>query len=93
VTKLEFGAVLRRMRKGAGFSQEQLAEKLHISRSNISKLETDKLKLSAEDLIRWCKTTQAQDVLMAFITGADPLSVMDGAAQLIGTILIRGFLM
>ncbi|MUK89121.1 helix-turn-helix domain-containing protein [Ornithinibacillus sp. L9] len=88
---MQFGAVLRRMRKGAGLSQEELAEKLHIARSNISKLERDKMKLSAEDLINWCRSTQAQDVLIAFVNGLDPVSIIDGM-QMVGTIILGGLL-
>jgi len=39
---MTFGEKLRNARKEAGFSQEQLAEKMSVSRSAIAKWETDK---------------------------------------------------
>lgn len=68
---LEFGMVLRKMRKRADLSQEQLAERLHLSRSNISRLESGKLELKARDLIAWAKETNAQDMMIAFTMNVD----------------------
>ena len=39
---MSLGEKIREKRKQAGFSQEQLAEKLHVSRQAITKWETDK---------------------------------------------------
>ena len=54
---MTFGEKLRNARKEAGYSQEQLAEKLSVSRSAIAKWETDKgmpdvnnLKIMAQQL-------------------------------------------
>ncbi|GAB3801443.1 helix-turn-helix domain-containing protein [Virgibacillus kimchii] len=86
---MEFGAVLRRMRKGADMSQEALAEKLHLSRSNISKLESNKLELKAADLVNWCRVTNNPDILIAFVYGMD---VLAGTTQFISTILLGGII-
>ncbi len=84
---MEFGAVLRRMRRVADISQEEMAEALHISRSNISRLELNKIELKAADLINWCKITNHPEVMMAFIYGTDVMVALHGATQLItGTI-------
>ncbi len=91
VKQLQFGAVLKKMRKGAGFSQEDMAERLHMSRSNVSRLESNKLELKAADLINWCKQTQAHDLLIAFIYNTDAVSAVQQLSQLItGTILRFG---
>ena len=88
---MEFGGVLRRMRKGAGLSQETMSEKLHMSRSNVSKLESDKLELKAADLINWCKITNNPDVLMALYAGAEVVNNLQPLTQLItGTITFLG---
>ena len=77
-------------------SQEQLALELHISRSNISRLETDNLELKASDLVRWCNVTQSQEVLIAFLCGVDGLSTMQqimdliSSTPLVGTIIKWG---
>jgi len=96
---VEFGQILRKMRKEAGFSQEELAEELHISRSNISRLETNNLELKASDLVNWCNVTNAQEVLIAFLLGADGigmmqqiLDIMATTSTLVGTILLGGIL-
>lgn len=52
-------------------SQEALAEKLHISRSNVSRMETGNLEIKATDLIKWANVTQCQDLLAAIILGID----------------------
>ncbi|MCM3396450.1 helix-turn-helix domain-containing protein [Oceanobacillus profundus] len=88
---MRFGPVLRKMRKGAGMSQESMANELHMSISNISRLETDKYELKAVDLIRWCKVTNNPDVLMALYAGAEVVNQLQPITQLItGTILFLG---
>lgn len=90
---MEFGAVLRRMRKQAGMSQESIAEELHIARSSISKLERDRLELRASDLISWCRITNNPEVLMTFVYGADVATQLidAGASTLIsGAIIFLG---
>lgn len=71
-------------------SQEDMALELHMSISNVSRLESDKYELKASDLIRWCNATQAQEVLVAFACGVDGLSIMHNildVATTVGTIL------
>lgn len=86
---MEFGSILRKMRKEAGLTQEDMALEMHMSISNISRLETDKYELKAIDLLRWCKITNNPDVLMALYASVDAAStaVASGATALItGTI-------
>lgn len=86
---MEFGSVLRMMRKSAGMTQEDMAEEMHVSRSTVAKLETDRVELKAVDLINWCRITNNPDVLMALYAGTDLATAImsSGAATLItGTI-------
>lgn len=86
---MEFGSVLRMMRKSAGMTQEDMAEEMHVSRSTVAKLETDRVELKAVDLINWCRITNNPDVLMALYAGTDVATAImsSGAATLItGTI-------
>lgn len=86
---MEFGTVLRKMRKDAGFSQEEMAEELHIARSSISKLERGQLELKAIDFWRWANATGSQDVFIAAVTSIDIAivqQIIEGSAT-IGTIL------
>lgn len=71
-----FGSVLKRVRLKAGLSQEELAEKLYLSRSSVSRLENDRLELKAADLIRWFQVTQAPEVAAALICGVDIAALM-----------------
>lgn len=89
---MQFGPILRMMRKRAGLSQEELAEMIHISRSNISRLESDIYELKASDLFRWANATNAQDVLIALTLSIDmgvaqQILDMISTMSLVGTIL------
>lgn len=81
---MRFGAVLKRTRKHAGFSQERIAEVLHMSRSCISKLENDKKTLDAETLIQWAQATSSQNAVAALICGVDVATVLQSITTLIG---------
>ncbi|SET76682.1 Helix-turn-helix domain-containing protein [Oceanobacillus limi] len=59
------GQTLRKMRKRRGMSQDILADRLHMSRGNISKLEHDKLEIRGKDLMRWVQETNSLDMLVA----------------------------
>ncbi|WP_368859650.1 helix-turn-helix domain-containing protein [Halalkalibacter sp. APA_J-10(15)] len=50
---MQFGSILKKVRLNAELSQEELAEKMFLSRSAVSGLENDKLELKASDMIRW----------------------------------------
>ncbi|MBN6206229.1 helix-turn-helix domain-containing protein [Ralstonia pickettii] len=82
---MELGAKLRKMRRDAGISQELMADLLHISRSNVSRLESNKIELKAIDLLRWCKITNNPDMLMILYAGIDVTTslIASGAATLI----------
>lgn len=88
---MELGNALRTMRLKRGLSQEDMAERTYISRSTISKLENGIMKISGEDLIRWCQITQYQEVLMAVMCGLDIALVHQmiemATSGIIGTII------
>lgn len=88
---MEFGSILRKMRVVADISQEEMAEQLHMSRSNISRLENNRMELKAADLIKWCRITNNPDVLMALYAGVEVVNQLQPITQLItGTILLLG---
>lgn len=72
---MKFGPILRKMRKMAGLTQKEMAELMHMSRPNISKLERDEIELKAADLIRWAQLTDMPQVAAAMICGVDPVSL------------------
>lgn len=84
---MTFGAVLKACRERAGLTQEEIAVKLHRSRSCISKFESDKKTLDVTTLIRWTDVTSAKDVACAIVTGMDPVMILQQFMPLIGGVI------
>ena len=63
---MEIGNKLNQLRKLSGMTQEQLAEKLNVSRQTISKWETDSTSPDLESIVRVCKIfhVSLDDLLM-----------------------------
>jgi len=78
---LKFGAILQACRERAGLTQEQLALKLHRSRSSISRLEGDKKTLDAETLLKWTELTNAREVAVSFFFGMDGMTILQNLMQ------------
>ncbi len=70
------GAALKACRARAGFTQEELADKLFISQSDVSKYENDTMEPHLSTLQAWTSNTQAPEVLVAFLCGMDGMSIM-----------------
>lgn len=88
---VEFGSILKKMRVVADISQEEMAEELHMSRSNVSRLENNRMELKAVDLIKWCRITNNPDVLMALYAGVEVIHQLQPITSLItGFITILG---
>lgn len=51
--RLKLGDKIRQVREQRGYSQEQLAEMMKISRSTISKIENGKFSISVDYLVRF----------------------------------------
>ena len=85
--EIQFGPILRQMRKKAGMSQEDIALELHMSISNVSRLETNKYELKAADLIRWANITNSQELLAAMILGVD-VGVLQQALEMVTTLMV-----
>ncbi len=85
---MQFGSMLRKTRLRSGLSQEELAEKIFISRSAVSRLENDKLELKLADAIRWFQATQAPEALAALLCGIDITTVVQSLSTLIGGFII-----
>jgi transcriptional regulator with XRE-family HTH domain len=84
VRVLKYGAALKACRDRIGMSQEQLADKLKLSRSTVSKLENDQQELSVRTLSEWVEVTNAKEVLVAFICGMDGLSFLNQIMPFLG---------
>lgn len=85
---MRFGAILRRVRIEAGLSQEELAPRLFLPRSTVSKLENDKMEIKAVDLIRWFQVTQAPEIAAALICGVDIAALSQIITTIVGGMIL-----
>lgn len=88
--EIDFSKFLKKTRQDAGFTQEDMAHELHMSISNISRLETGKYELKAIDLLNWVNVTGSQEVLAAMVLGVD-VGLLQHALDLISTMAV-GFI-
>lgn len=79
---MKYGAILRACRDRIGLSQEEMALKLHTSRSAVSKLENDQQELSVRTLAQWVEVTGAKEVMVAFLCGMDGLGILQSLMQI-----------
>ncbi|MFB4471736.1 helix-turn-helix domain-containing protein [Oceanobacillus caeni] len=86
------GKMLKKMRLRKGWSQDELGDRLHMSYSNISRIENDKLSIRGKDLINWVRQTDSQDLLIALVMNIDVVSAAEMVLHLTGvaTILFLG---
>jgi transcriptional regulator with XRE-family HTH domain len=75
VKAMEFGEILRKARLAKGYTQEEMAEKMNMSREAISKLERNRVALKAADFIRWFQVTDMPQIAAAMVCGADITSL------------------
>lgn len=75
------GAVLKACRTRAGLTQEELAARLFISQSDVSKYESDAMEPHLSTLQAWTNCTQAPEVLVAFLCGVDGISIMQSIIE------------
>lgn len=81
---MQFGPLLRKARKFAGLTQQDLAVELNMSRTSVSKLERDQLELKAADLFEWLRVTQAQEMAALMLCGIDVATILQNFSQLLG---------
>lgn len=89
---MNFGPILRASRKRAGLTQEEMAAELCVSRTNISKLENDKMELKAAHLVKWFQVTGAPEIAAALICGVDVSVVLQLLSSTPITMLLRLFI-
>ncbi len=59
------------MRLKRGFTQDQMAERMCLNRSTISRMENGKITVTLRDAMIWSQKTSNQDLLLSFIANAD----------------------
>ncbi|GED71220.1 hypothetical protein BRE01_49220 [Brevibacillus reuszeri] len=82
---MEFGAILKACRVRSKMTQDQLAEKLHIARSCVSKLESGKKLLDVPTLVKWAEATSSREVVVACLYGMDGLSILQNVMGMMFT--------
>ncbi|RJG26667.1 helix-turn-helix domain-containing protein [Paenibacillus thiaminolyticus] len=73
---MKFGVIIKALRTRKGWSQEELAEKVHMSRSAISKLENDQQTLDVPTLMRMVQATNAPEVAVSILYGMDGITIL-----------------
>lgn len=100
---MNIGQILRKTRKQADLTQEDMAYSINISRSSISKMERNEMSLQTEDFIRWMQviqsklsnttTIEAGITGITLINGVDIAVLVDMLTQFVGMFIkfIGGF--
>ncbi|WP_343206481.1 helix-turn-helix transcriptional regulator [Bacillus sp. B15-48] len=88
---MKFGAVLKACRIRAGISQEDLAARLYINQSDVSKYETDRKEPTMSLFQAWMSNTQTPEIAVAFLYGMDGISIITQLLPLLGLGLIKLF--
>lgn len=73
---MEYGTILKACRTRSGLSQEDLAEKLYVNQSDVSKFENGTKEPSISMFQAWINNTQSSEVMVAFLCGMDGLGIM-----------------
>lgn len=81
---MKYGAILRACRERSGLSQEELAFRLSMNQSDVSKFENGAKEPTISTVQSWLANTQATEVLVAFLCGVDGLGLMQSIMQFIG---------
>lgn len=68
---LDSGKILKTIRKHAGLTQEELAQKLFVEQSTISKIENGKSTLYAHFLFECAKVTGTQELVAEMLFGKE----------------------
>jgi len=81
---VKYGVIVKALRVRKGWSQEELAEKLHMSRSAISKLENDQQTLDVPTLVRLVQVTGEPAVAVSIMFGMEGIQIMQQVMQIFG---------
>jgi transcriptional regulator with XRE-family HTH domain len=85
---LEFGGILKAARQKAGLSQEELAFRLNMNQSDVSKFENDRKVPDIHTFMKWVQQTSTQEVFVAFLYGIDGLSILQNLMPIIGGLIL-----
>lgn len=81
---MSYGAILKALRVRANLTQQELADKLHRSRSCISKYEKETKTIDMPTFMQWIQITDGQVAAAAMMFGMDALSIINQLLPFIG---------
>lgn len=81
---MSYGAILKALRVKANLTQQELADKLHRSRSCISKFEKETKTIDMPTFMQWIQITDGQVAAAAMMFGMDALSIINQLLPFIG---------
>lgn len=79
----QYASFLKRMRKEAELTQEELGYELQLTQSNISKYESGRKIIDLETFMKWMQVTNAEVQAAMILFGTDVLTT---AADLVTTL-------
>ena len=79
----QYASFLKRMRKEADLTQEELGYELRLTQSNISKYESGRKVIDLETFMKWMQVTNAEVQAAMILFGTD---VITTAADLVTTL-------
>lgn len=80
LTAMDYRKLLKKFRTDADMTQEELADKLNISQSHVSKYELGRKVIDIETFMLWTRVTNSDACLASVLFGIDLLNT---ATQLI----------
>ncbi|MCF3941600.1 helix-turn-helix domain-containing protein [Oceanobacillus alkalisoli] len=90
---MKYGAILKACRTRSDLSQEELAHRLHINQSDVSKYENGTKEPTISLFQAWLNNTQAQEVMVAYLYGLDGIAIMQQLIESLPTISTLGSLL
>ena len=84
---MNYGGIMRAMREKAGLSQEEIAHRLHINQSDVSKLENNYKVPCISLMSKWAQVTSSPEVVVAFLMGMDGLQIMQQLLPMLGFVI------
>ena len=78
---MKVGAILRACRERFGLSQEELADRLYINQSDVSKFENGTKEPPITLFQNWINQTQAQEVAVAYLIGIDGITILQNLLE------------
>ncbi|MCM3110644.1 helix-turn-helix domain-containing protein [Lederbergia lenta] len=85
---MELGAFFKELRCKNKWTQEKMAEEIHVNQSDISKFETNEKLPDLEAFFRIIDATKAHELAALVLFGVDVSTIIQSMAQLVGGLII-----